>query len=384
MYRINVDETYNPLKTIHIDLIDRPVNWQSKIISLQKYYLEQRDDSEPKNINDTINFLIILSYSYKLITDLEDEYSDALAWNAMSLGQIHQLFYDADITEAFCNEVGSSIVVTHRKYGRCLTNIVFTQEFWDALKIRAEYETGASITAITPALKLSLQSHLGNMRISLQIPPLTPSSPSFNIRRLPSKPILLPELIEQGQISDNFAKILEEKINERNNIIVAGEPGSGKTTLANALLNLSDPHWRLIIMEDAREVVISSDNFPMATRFFMPSVGDNERYTKRADEIARLLHRSPDYVFLGELQNAEDSKVAFEGFSAGIRGMATTHARSLDGLLSRWVHSHLMEDGLLSSIDVIVFTKRELTKGISKLTTPHLYIRMDSTFIEVV
>ena len=136
-------------------------------------------------------------------------------------------------------------------------------------------------------------------------------------------------------------------------------------------------------MEDAREVIISTEDFPLATRFFMPVVGDDSRHSKRSDEIARLLHRSPDYVFLGELQNDQDTSVAFEGFAAGIKGMATTHASSIDGLTSRWVDSHRIEDGLLNAIDIIVFTKKLYTGKNVLLKTDAIYERERSGFVEI-
>lgn len=383
MYSYTLDEKFQPLKLLTINFPSRPDNWQSQIITLQNHYLEQRGESAPKSIKQTLNLLSVLASSYDMVDYLEKEKVQAISWAAIGLEEIHQLFLDNAITEAFCSELGAPIVITHRTYGRCLTNILFSKEFWESFKIRAEFDTGSSLSSLTPALKFSLETPLGNMRVSLQIPPLTPQSPSFNIRRLPSQPITLDNLVDQQQIDTRLAIKLEEAILKRQCIIIAGEPGSGKTTLANALLLKSDPQWRLIIMEDAREIAVNTKNFPMATRFFMPSVGDNERFSRRADEIARLLHRSPDYVFLGELQNADDTKVAFEGFAAGIRGMATTHARDIAGLESRWINSHRLEPGLLNSIDLIVFTKREIINGISHLSTQKMYQRVGEQFKEV-
>ncbi len=373
LFKVKFYPDNKPLPKYYI-FWDRLEDWATYIAIIQNRYLKSRNNTQPRDINSTILILqniIISNLATKLPSD--KEIMNALAWDAINLGELYQLFRDGSVTEAFCSEIDNYIVITHRQYGRCITNIVFTEQMWNALKIRAEYDSGKSLNALTPALKLSFSTHLGNLRISLQTPPLTPQSPSFNIRRLPSKPLKLETLVEQKQISSKYANFLTNMLLQRKNIIIAGEPGSGKTTLANALLLKIKPSWRIIVMEDARELTFNIEDFPMITRFYMPAVGDDNRFSKRASEIARLLHRSPDYVFLGELQNAQDTTVAFEGFAAGIRGMATTHARDIHGLISRWIDSHKLQKGLLNNIDIIVFLKRELVGGKIKLGTSAIY-----------
>ncbi|MCE7736840.1 MAG: type II/IV secretion system ATPase subunit [Candidatus Heimdallarchaeota archaeon] len=383
MYTISITDKGENLSHLQILWTDKPQNWHSKVILLQDHYLRNRGDSDSREIGSTINNLINLAISLDIVRLENTELAEAMAWSAVGMEEFFMLFYDSQVTEAFCNEIGTPIVVSHRKYGRCVTNFLFREELWSSLKIRSEYDTGHALSPISPALKVSFNTNYGNLRISLQIPPLTPLSPAFNMRRLPRKPLDVATLIEDKQISSQMARILIDKLHSRANIIIAGEPGSGKTTLANALLLYSETTWRLIVMEDAREVILPTQQFPMATRFFMPVVGEDNRFAKRSDEIARLLHRSPDYVFLGELQNAEDTKVAFEAFAAGISGMATTHARNFEGLMSRWINSHQLEEGLLRAIDFIVFTQRVLKEGRVELTTSKMYENKSGVFKEV-
>ena len=383
VFTISITENSDSLNFMQVEWKDKPHNWHSKVILLQDQYLKNRGDSDPRDIGSTIDNLVNLAISIDLVSIKEAKLGEAMAWSAVGLEEFFMLFYDDQVTETFCNEIGTPIIVSHRVYGRCITNLLFREELWSSLKIRSEYDTGHALSPISPALKVSFNTNFGNLRISLQSPPLTPLSPAFNMRRLPLHPIAMDTLVAEKQIPSNMAGILIEKLQTRLNIIIAGEPGSGKTTLANALLLTSDPTWRLIVMEDAREVILPSQKFPMSTRFFMPVVGENNRFAKRSDEIARLLHRSPDYVFLGELQNAEDTKVAFEAFAAGISGMATTHARDFEGLISRWVNSHHLEKGLLNAIDYIVFTKRELRDGRVNLSTSEIYENRKGVFEEV-
>ena len=378
VFNYNFIMGYNPLPKFEINWRDKTNNWETNKVSLQAIYLNNRGNQSPRDFEQTILYLANLALSNLKMEDRSQAF--ALAWDAVSLFDIYKLFSDKLVTEAFCNEIGSPIVVTHREHGRCVTNILFTTEMWDALRIRSEYDSGLSLNALSPALKVTLASYLGNLRISMQIPPLTPKSPSFNMRRLPSEPISFDKLVNDKQIPQAWVDYLVVNLHQRKNIIIAGEPGSGKTTLANALLLKSNPHWRIIIMEDAREVIINNEDFPMATRFFMPGVGDDDRMSKRSNEIARLLHRSPDYVFLGELQNDQDTKVAFEGFAAGIKGMATTHSADIDRLLSRWIDSHKLASGLLQAIDIIVLTDKIYTTNQVIMKTKAIYEKTGDGF----
>ena len=57
------------------------------------------------------------------------------------------------------------------------------------------------------------------------------------------------------------AQALKTAINNKQNIIIAGGTGSGKTTLANALLHeLKDANERIIILEDLPELKVSASH----------------------------------------------------------------------------------------------------------------------------
>ena len=361
----------------------RPEQWESKIADLQEKYISKGNYGTSRTFNDTLTLIRTTAISKQLFTTDQKEILDAISFACLNLEPLFLLLYDPKITEIFSNKYDNDIVITHRQHGRCRTNLKFSRDMWHALKVRAEYDSGRPLNERNPALKIGLETPLGNLRISLQVPPLTTMGPTFSIRRLPAGIITLEQLVEQQQVPAEISTILSRALHNRENIVIAGEPGSGKTTLANALLAKSDPSWRLIILEDAREISLSPREFPMLIHYNMPAVGSSDRFQQRSNEIARMLHRSPDYVFLGEIQNKEDTKVAFEGFAAGIRGMATTHALNISGLLTRWKDSHNLPDELLSSIDWIVITTREIIGGNIRLGVSGLFKQEGGKLTEI-
>ncbi len=112
----------------------------------------------------------------------------------------------------------------------------------------------------------------------------------------------------------------------------------------------------------------------------MPLPESENKFFNRKNEISKLLHRSPDYVFLGELQNADDTLTAFEGFSAGVRGMATTHSKSFSNLLNRWTDSHKLSSNLIEAIDVIVICNKIITHGIFRYKVMGIYENGEENF----
>lgn len=369
-----------------MDLYDsefpKPPNFESLVLQIQNDYLELRKKVQgpPIPFSGRIKILDALARNI-LISESNPLDYNLLSWAALNLLELYLLFKDKYILEIFLNEINSPLIVHHKQRGRLITNLLFSQEFWQSLRIQSELNSNQIISRLNPSLKTGLITPFGNLRITIQIPPLS-VSPTAVIRRLPSRPISGENLVEQQQISKRKLKFLINALNNQKNIIIAGEPGSGKTTLANALLLKSNKYWRLIILEDASEVILDKDQFPLMVKYSIPSIG-KVSVVNRENEISKLLHRSPDYVFLGEIQDKIDTKTMFEAFTAGIKGIATTHSYSLDGLLMRWVKNYEIPVDMISSIDVIVITKKRWDSGKIILEVDSVLINSKKGFKEL-
>lgn len=109
----------------------------------------------------------------------------------------------------------------------------------------------------------------------------------------------LKELLDAGQIR----QFLEEAIKAKKNIIISGGTSSGKTTFMNAALKAIPFDERLITVEDAREIDLSSH--PNRVHL-MVSKGDQGRSKVTVQEqIEACLRLAPDRIIVGELRGAE-------------------------------------------------------------------------------
>jgi hypothetical protein len=167
-----------------------------------------------------------------------------------------------------------------------------------------------------------------------------------------------------GTISLSAAAFLILCMTLRINITISGEPSTGKTTLANAVNLLGPPYWRKISIEDALESIsIDEADRHKVTFQVDPFDSIGKTQSTKSNEIIRLLHRSPDWVFLGEIQTAEHSSAMFHALSAGIRGVQTCHANSNEELLLRWKIHHDIPEVSFQSLGLLVHMVKEIDQG---------------------
>ncbi len=103
---------------------------------------------------------------------------------------------------------------------------------------------------------------LNGERFEALIPPVV-SAPVFTIRLKASKVFTLAEYVNAGIMTEHQKEMIESAVINRQNILVVGGTGTGKTTLTNAIIDAIErltPEHRLIIIEDTAEIQCSAKN----------------------------------------------------------------------------------------------------------------------------
>ncbi len=232
---------------------------------------------------------------------------------------------DDAVTEIMRNPDGILWSV-HRKHGVIEAGYLSEQDALSFVHALAQY-SNQYLNAKKPYLDTCLPFQ--GERINITIPPLT-EGVSFNIRKRAKKIYTLSDYVEQGIISKCQSKLLNKAIRERKNILVSGGPGTGKTTLTNALLNeikeVVPKGHRVLLLEQVPELQCKVANCkPMVT-------------TDHAD-MRRLLwiamRNSPDRIIVGEVRDGAclDMLKAWNTGCPG--GIATIHANSAIAALQR-------------------------------------------------
>lgn len=188
-----------------------------------------------------------------------------------------------------------------------------------AAHVRAEVNAGAPI--LSAELPETGERFLG------VLPPVV-RAPSFAIRKRALRIMTLNHYVADGILTQAQAGFLRAAVRERLNIVVCGGTSTGKTTLANALLDeIADTGDRVMILEDTVELQCRSDDHVcMRTE---PGV------STMADLVRATLRLRPDRVVVGEVRGGEALDLIKIWGTGHPGGIATVHAGSAHGALVR-------------------------------------------------
>ncbi|CUT17426.1 MULTISPECIES: CpaF/VirB11 family protein [Candidatus Ichthyocystis] len=170
-----------------------------------------------------------------------------------------------------------------------------------------------------------------------------------------------PKTSEKKLYADTKFHFFKKIILDRNNIVISGETGSGKTSLLRSLTNFFHPHERIVFVQDTAEII---DILPSAI-FLMT----NKKITLK-QLIPFSLRCYPNRIIVGEIRGSE-IYAFLESCNTGHRGNITTvHANSARDTLYRletllyqaeetnhWSLS-MVKKMIYSNIDYIVHMKR--------------------------
>ena len=151
-------------------------------------------------------------------------------------------------------------------------------------------------------------------------------APSFTIRKPAAVVFTLNDYVKSDIMTVVQAQILCECITTRKSLLIVGGTGSGKTTLANALLHeVAKTGDRVVILEDTRELQCDApDKIALRTQTGSVSMADLVRSTLRL---------RPDRIIVGEVRGGEALDLLKAWNTGHPGGIATVHANSAkDGL----------------------------------------------------
>ena len=304
--------------------------------------------------------LQLLDRISEMVPEISDQtkqtIAELLANQRSILGPFFPLLMDENVEDIFLDRPGTQIYFDHRHLGRCVSTVKIGQDDGSKIITLLRAESNYHLDRLNPSLKTDLRIKEVRLRFSATIPPLSPDGLHLEIRRARRSPFTLYDLVQNSTLSVEAAALLLLGYISRFNITIAGEPGTGKTTLLNALDMCTPRTWRKIYIEDAIESRIQRNHHQI--RFQVSPIDETRGQSSKIGEITKTLHRSPDYLILGEIQTADHSKALFQSLLAGLRSVQTCHSSSAAALVSRWRYDHGIEEHAIALMDLIVVLYR--------------------------
>jgi len=265
---------------------------------------------------------------------------------------------DPKITDIIINEDGRVWLEAHGK-GLFAAGFSLPESQRESLIGTVAAALGTVADADHPIVEGELP--LERIRFEGLMPPVV-RRPCFAMRKPAQVLYTLDDYLRDRIISDAQVEIFRAAIDRRQNILIAGGTGSGKTTLAGALINemvaRSDPNERYVIIEDTLEIQCRAQNL-------------TQLHTAEAADLGQLVRATmrlrPDRIIIGEVRGAE-ALALLKAWLTGHPGGATTiHANSARAALTR-LSSLVQEAGvppqpelIAETINVIAFIARTAT-----------------------
>jgi Flp pilus assembly CpaF family ATPase len=144
---------------------------------------------------------------------------------------------------------------------------------------------------------------------------------------------------------------LRDAIHTRRNIVIGGATSSGKTTLANALINEIPKEERLIIIEDAMEIICDPRH---VVRRITSSTADLKEHVRQA------LRARPDRLLIGEVRGAEAWDLIDAWRTGHSGGISTIHANSASQILTRLASlANCSQEFIAEGVQTLIYITRQ-------------------------
>ncbi len=198
---------------------------------------------------------------------------------------------------------------------------------------------------------------IGGHRFEGLLPPVV-SGPAFTIRRRASRLIPLDDYVTSKVMTEAQASAIRSAIDARMNIVISGGTGSGKTTLANAIIAeivAAAPDDRMVILEDTAEIQCTAENAVCL-------------HTSDTVDMARLLKSTmrlrPDRIIVGEVRDGA-ALTLLKAWNTGHPGGVTTiHSNTALSVLRRLeqltaeASQQPMQEVIGEAVDLVVSIER--------------------------
>ena len=355
---------YQQLKgRIHQELLNR--------LNLERLTRTKREEAEPE-LRNVINTIIQIEMEATPLSLYEREtlVNDVLN-ELFGLGPLEALLSDPDISDILVNRFDSVYIERNGKLEE--TQVIFrdNRHLMQIIE-RIVSSVGRRIDESTPMADARLKD---GSRVNATIPPLALDGPSLSIRRFRTDKMNASDLVASDSLTQPMLDFMKAAVKGRQNVIVSGGTGAGKTTFLNVLSGFISDTERIVTIEDAAELVLRQRHVVrLETR--APNI-EGKGAVKARQLVINSLRMRPDRIIVGEVRG-EEALDMLQAMNTGHDGSLTTvHANSVRDALYRLdtmvamanlnIPERAVRQQVASAVNILVHVGR-LSDGTRKVT----------------
>ena len=282
--------------------------------------------------------------------------------------EVDPLVNDDNLEEISVSRYDRPVRVLHRNFSEYMfmeTDLVYpSEERLQAFVRRLAQLGGTTVSLAQPSLEVTLHGSSDRRVTATLGDEISRPGSTYAIRKQRERPITLAQLAspelsrwpvlgarretdtDSSYEEDHSHKTLSVLmaayfwllLERTTNVVIAGETNSGKTTLMNAILALTNPKCKVVTAEDVLEI-----NLPdhlhwqrLKTRAHRAGLSPaSARYEYGLPDLLKLALRfSPTILSLGEMRGEESETVA-AAITLGFSTMTTIHAEDAERCIQR-------------------------------------------------
>ncbi|MDP9460780.1 MAG: TadA family conjugal transfer-associated ATPase [Actinomycetota bacterium] len=248
----------------------------------------------------------------RLVRDAVDELAGA--------GPLERLLRTPGVTDVLVN--GPEDVWLDRGAGLERTEVRFPDD--DAVRrlaVRLAAAAGRRLDDASPWVDVGLPD---GTRLHAVLPPVSSAGTCLSLRVLRRTVHTVSDLASLGTLPGSSEQLLRALVRRRLAFLVTGGTGSGKTTLLSALLGEVDPAERIVLCEDAAELV---PPHPHVVRLLTrPANIEGAGQVTLRDLVRQALRMRPDRLVVGEVRGPEMTDLLAALNTGHDGGCGTLHA----------------------------------------------------------
>jgi len=362
---------YYPEVTVTPEAINNYLSGSSRFIIAQARQQLAQTDLEGRSPSEKELFQVVQSVEEREQEILSEQERTTV------VATLSRSFEDFDVLTRLVDDLEVNDIIV-RSYddisiqkGRAnfQTGLAFSDpESYKAFVEQLLKRAGKSCTVANPVVDAAVGSEI---RLCVTHESLTPEgvSPLLTIRLARHSDCTLSALEQFGLAPKEIMSYLSALIESGEcTILIAGEVGTGKTTLVRALAAKIPEHEAILVIEDTQEIKLP--------RKFVRTILTREANSEGAGRVSPAqairtgMRMAMNRIILGEMRDGEAAESFIDASASGHPGVSTIHARSARDAIAR-LELFLSRAQSNVSIDTI---RRQISSAVSVV----VYLGVDS------